>query len=164
MTHGVGLIYNFKQYNATYDSSTVLGSGNGFLYTAAPVVTASLTGAVSKTYDGNNTAATLTLTADNYSVSGAVDSDTTMLNNPVSGSYDNRNAGTGKTVTVNGISIASSSNGSATVYGYQLASSSINGAVGAITPRILTSSAFNLHGLQAFLDQATVVRCLPPAV
>ena len=125
-----GLAYDFKQYNATYGSSTALGSGNGFLYTAAPVVTASLTGNVSKVYD---TTPTATLTRANYAASGALDGDTITLNNPTSGIYDSKNAGSGKNVAVTGVSMAGASNGAATVYGYQLAETSINGNVGNIS-------------------------------
>ncbi|UWX04282.1 hypothetical protein H1235_03225 [Pseudoxanthomonas sp. NC8] len=37
-----GLVYAFKQYNAVYGATTVLGSGNGFLYAAAPALAVSL--------------------------------------------------------------------------------------------------------------------------
>src|SRR5205823_12166173 len=65
-----GLAYNFKQYNATYGVTAVLGTGNGFLYTIAPSITPSLIGAVTKGYDGTTTA---TLAGGNYAVSGAID-------------------------------------------------------------------------------------------
>ncbi|MBZ0091606.1 MAG: autotransporter-associated beta strand repeat-containing protein, partial [Sulfuricellaceae bacterium] len=136
-TRGTGLTAAFKQYNASY-GSTVLGSGNGFLYSLAPIVTPSLTGAVSKTYDGNDTA---TLTAANYTFTGGVDGDTVTLNNPSSGTYGNKNAGTGKAVSVGGIS-ASASNGATTVYGYQVANGgNASGNIGAITAKALTLSA-----------------------
>jgi len=47
------LVYDFKQYNATYGSTAVSGGAaeDGFLYTLAPTITASLTGSVAKTYD-----------------------------------------------------------------------------------------------------------------
>jgi hypothetical protein len=35
----VGLGPDFKQYGATYGTTTVLGSGDGFLYRTAPVLT-----------------------------------------------------------------------------------------------------------------------------
>ena len=133
-----GLSYNFKQYNATYGVTTVAGTGNGFLYTIAPVITPSLTGTVSKTYDGTTTA---TLAAGNYSISGAIDSDVVVLNNPASGSYDTRNVGVGKNVSVSGIAIASASDGAATVYGYQLGSSTANANIGTITQRAITVSS-----------------------
>ncbi|MBS1230960.1 MAG: filamentous hemagglutinin N-terminal protein, partial [Proteobacteria bacterium] len=130
-----GLAYAFKQYNASYGVSTVLGSGNGFLYTVAPVASASLTGSVSKVYDATTSAK---LSAANYTSSGAIDGDSIALNNPVNGTYDSKNvAASGKDVAVSGLSIAGASNGEAMVYGYQLAATSVNGAVGAITPASL---------------------------
>ena len=130
-----GLTYNFKQYNATYNVTTVLGTGNGFLYTTAPIVTPILTGTVSKSYDATTAA---TLAAGNYTNSGAIDGDTITLNNPTSGTYATANAGTGINVSVSGISLVSASNGSATVYGYQLGSSSANANIGTITPALIT--------------------------
>ncbi len=61
------IAYNFKQYNATYGSTAVQGTGNGFLNTLAPTVTPALVGTVSKQYDSTTTA---TLSAGNYSNSG----------------------------------------------------------------------------------------------
>ena len=127
-----GLVANFKQYNATYGNTAVAQStGNGLLYTLAPTITPSLTGTVSKTYDGNTAA---TLVASNYAVTGAVDGDTVTLNNPANGSYDNSAVGTGKQVTVTGINITGATNGSTKVYGYALGSTTASGAVGTITP------------------------------
>jgi hypothetical protein len=60
---------NYKQYNARYGTTTVLGTGNGFLYTYAPSVTASLVGSTTKVYDG---VASASLIASNYSLSGEV--------------------------------------------------------------------------------------------
>ncbi len=133
-----GLIYNFKQYNATYGVTGVLGTGNGFLYTVAPVITPSLTGTVSKVYDGTTTA---TLAAGNYSVSGAIDGDTVTLNNPTSGTYADKNVGTSKNVSVSGIAIGSATNGAATVYGYQLSSTTANANIGVINKAALTLTA-----------------------
>src|SRR6202008_1037331 len=66
-------------------------------------LTASLTGIVSKTYDGNTNAP---LAASNYSLAGGViEGDEVALNNPTSGSYDTRNVGTGKLVSVLGIAL-----------------------------------------------------------
>ncbi len=129
-----GLVYSFKQYNTSY-GGTIQGSGNGLIYSYAPTVTAGLTGTVSKTYDGTTSA---TLATGNYSISGAVDGDTVTLNNPASGNYDTQNVGSSKTVIVTGASIASVTNGAATVYGYGLASNTVNGNVGSITAKVLT--------------------------
>src|SRR5207248_11662124 len=74
-------------------------------------------------------------------VSGAIDGDTVTLNNPASGSYDTKNVGINKNVAVSGLSIASASNGAATVYGYQMASSSANANIGTITAKALTITA-----------------------
>ena len=110
-----GLVYDFKQYNATFGTSApAQATGNGVLYTLAPVVTAGLTGTVAKVYDGTTTA---TLTPPNYTLTGAVDGDTVIITNPPLGSYPDRNVGMGKLVTVNGIAIVNSFNGAATVYG-----------------------------------------------
>ena len=126
-----GLAFNFKQYNATYDDTTVAGTGNGFLYSLAPSITPGLTGTVTRTYDRTTSA---TLTAGNYTVTGAVDGDTVTLNNPVSGTYQSPSAGSTIAVDVSGIDIASATNGAATVYGYTLASGSASGAIGTINP------------------------------
>src|SRR5207249_3306072 len=133
-----GLVYNFKQYNATYGVTVVLGTGNGFLYSIAPSITPSLIGSVSKGYDGTTTA---TLAGGNYSLSGAIDGDTVTLNNPVSGNYDTKNVGINKNVSLSGLAIASATDGAATVYGYQLASSSANANIGTITAKALTITA-----------------------
>ncbi|HSW93044.1 MAG TPA: filamentous hemagglutinin N-terminal domain-containing protein [Gammaproteobacteria bacterium] len=128
-----GLTYNFKQYNATYGSTPVAGTGNGFLYTTAPVITASLTGSTTKVYDGNTNA---TLTNSNYIFSGEIDGDTVTLNEPLNGNYSSPNVGTNIPVTVSGITILSATNGSATVYGYQVTPTA-SGNIGIITPAII---------------------------
>ncbi|MGH3581498.1 MAG: beta strand repeat-containing protein, partial [Mycobacterium sp.] len=133
-----GLAYNFKQYNATYGVTGILGSGNGFLYTLAPVITPSLIGTVNKVYDGTTAA---TLAGANYSLSGAIDGDTVTLNNPAAGVYDTRNVGINKDVSVSGIAIGSATNGAATIYGYTLSSSSANASIGVITQAALALNA-----------------------
>lgn len=133
-----GIIYDFKQYNAVFGITPVLGSGTGFLYTLAPVIIPSLTGTVTKPYDATTSA---TLTSSNYAITGAVDGDTVLLNNPTSGNYDTKNVGTNKNVSVSGLAIESAANGSATVYGYQLNSTSVNANIGIITPASLTYTA-----------------------
>ena len=72
---------------------------NGALTVAAAQITAisgSLTGTVSKVYDGSTVA---TLAPDNYSLSGFVDGDGATVTQTI-GNYDSAGAGTGKTVTV----------------------------------------------------------------
>ena len=105
----------------------------GAIGTITPAtLTASLTGSISKTYD---TTAAATLAPVNFTLSGVLGNDLVSLNNPNSGTYDTANAGSGKTVTVNGASISGVSVGN-----YRLLSSSINGAIGTITPATLTAS------------------------
>lgn len=135
-----GLSYDFKQYNAVYGTTTVAGGATqkGFLYTLAPTINASLTGSITKVYDGNTTA---TLTAANYTSSGAIDGDTATLNNPASGTYDTKHAGTAKTVTASGLAVAGATNGAATVYGYQMSSTAASGAIGSVTKAPLTIAA-----------------------
>ncbi len=132
------LAYDFKQYGATYGSTAVAdgnSNNNGFLYAIAPVLSATLVGPVAKTYDGGTSAS---LAAANYTaIAGAIDGDVAAgAGMPASGTYDNRNAGSGKTITVAGA--ATATNGSATVYGYQLTASN---AVGTINQRALTVTA-----------------------
>ena len=135
-----GLSYAFKQYNASYGISPVLGTGNGFLYTLAPTLTATLTGTVDKTYDGTTNA---TFLMTNYAVTGQVDGDSVVLSGPGSGMYDTTHAGTNKMVSVNGLAIAGATNGSAIVYGYQLAGTTANANIGTITPAPLIATLTN---------------------
>jgi len=126
------LAYNYKQYGTSY-GGTLLGSGNGFIYRTTPTVTVSLTGPVSKVYDGN---ATATLTGSNFSISGAIDGDSVgYLNNGAT--YNTKNVGTGKTVTAN-VALNGATNGAATVYGYALSSGTPSAAIGTITAAPLT--------------------------
>jgi len=105
--------YNIGAYN------------NGTLTITAKQLTASLTGAVSKQYDGNTDA---TLALANYNLPGILAGDTVTLANYATGSYDTPNAGTGKTVSVNGLTLAGAGAGN-----YTLASANINGNIGEIT-------------------------------
>lgn len=132
-----GLVYQFKQYNATFGTTTAAQAHNGFLYTITPLITPSLTGTISKSYDGTTTAS---LTNGNYLVSGTVDGDAVTISNPASGTYATPNVGTALNVAVSGISLTSTVNGSATVYGYQSLSTA-NGNIGTITPLTLTYHA-----------------------
>jgi filamentous hemagglutinin family protein len=153
-TRGAGLLaaYDFKQYNTTFGGG-ILGSGDGFIYSLAPTITAGLTGTASKVYDGNASAA---LAPANYTVSGVVDGDTVTLNDPVTGSYDDKNVGAGKTVTVTGIGFVSTENSGKPVYGYQLASTTANANIGEITPKALTSVSLTGSVSKVYDGTATV--------
>src|SRR6185369_8921275 len=115
--------------NYTLASNSVSGAVGNI---SAKSLTASLTGTVDKTYDGNNTA---TLAAGNYNLTGVVGGDTVSLNNPASGTYDDKNVGTGKTVSVSGLSISGSDSGN-----YTLSANSTSGAVGQIDAKSITAS------------------------
>jgi len=122
---------------AVYGGDAVYAAGTNtpaLLQTVNPAtLTAGLTGAVSKNYDGTTTAE---LAAGNYTLAGVVGGDTVTLNNPAGGTYDTRNQGTGKTVTVTGLAIAGPS-----ATNYVLSGSSAAAAVGVINPTNLTVMA-----------------------
>jgi filamentous hemagglutinin family protein len=132
-----GLVYDFKQYALSYSGTSYAGpgSGNGFIYSVAPSLTSSLIGTTSKVYDGTTVAS---LTAANYAIAGALDSDTIVLSNPATGTYGDKNTGTGKIVSAT-VALTGASNGSASVYGYQLSSTTASGAIGSITVRPLST-------------------------
>ena len=132
-----GLAYDFKQYSAIFGVTPVAqATGDGFLYSLAPSITPGLTGTTGRVYDGTTGA---TLLAGNFTAAGTVDGDDVTF--AWTGSeFGDRNAGTSKAVTANGIA-AITSNGSASVYGYTLASTTATANIGAITPASLTVTA-----------------------
>ncbi len=133
-----GLKPDFIQYNAPFQSSP-LGSGNGFLYSEIPYVHASLTGTVSKTYDGTTLAS---LSSDNFLFSAKYPSDKLNLSFPISGYYDDKNVGTNKSVEALGINILSASTAEGIpVYGYRMESDTISGNIGVINPAALSIKA-----------------------
>ncbi len=133
-----GLVYDFKQYDTAY-GGTILGTGNGLIYTRAPTVTATLTGTVAKQYDGTRTA---NLLASNYtSVGGAIDGDTIHVNAASTGLYDTKDVGTGKSITVSGANSYNVTNGTRPVYGYRV--TPLTAAVGSITKAPLSVTANN---------------------
>ena len=106
---------------------------NGAIGKITPAtLTASLTGQTTKVYD---TTTASTLTGANYMLSGILGNDQVALNNPVPGIFDTPNVGRAKVVSVDGLLL---SGGSAS--NYKLQSTSINGAIGKITPATLTAS------------------------
>jgi filamentous hemagglutinin family protein len=132
-----GLVYGFKQYNATYGLTTpAQATGNGLFYSLAPLLSPSVSGAALKTYDGNTTAPLTNLL---LSATGAVDGDVIALS-ALSANYATPapNAANNLDVTASGIS-ATASNGLAPVYGYQMASTTATGlGIGQINPMPLT--------------------------
>ncbi|MFE8585958.1 YDG domain-containing protein, partial [Sphingomonas sp. NCPPB 2930] len=119
------LTYDFKQYNAAFNSGvTTLGSGNALYYSVAPTVTPTLA-ASTKTYDGTTTATAGTITCSNCT---GINGDTLTAFSASGGTYDTTAAGAGtKTVTVaaNAVTITAKDANNKPVYGYQ--------ALGALT-------------------------------
>jgi len=88
-------------------------------------VTASLTGTVSKVFDGTVAA---TLTVANYApLSGVIGEDNVGLNNPLGGTYHTSAVGTGKVVSVTGLALVGADSGN-----YVLASSTASAPIGEI--------------------------------
>jgi filamentous hemagglutinin family protein len=135
-----GLGYAFKQYNATYGvTATAQATGNGVLYTHAPVLTVGLTGSVTKTYDGTTSAGGFG--TDNLSITnGLVSGDEVTLSFDTA-AYADKNAGSGIDIDVTGIGIVSAKDGDAVVYGYQLESSVATQAIGEISKKDLLITA-----------------------
>lgn len=128
---------DFKQYNTAFGGS-ILGTGDGFIYTLAPQITASLGGSATKTYDATIAAPIGLLTLAH---SGEIDGDVATLAPLTSATYDNINAGVGKNVTSNALSIATSTNGSKQVFGYTLATPTVTATLGTIDQRPITVTA-----------------------
>jgi hypothetical protein len=127
-----GLAFDFIQYNATYGVATVLGTGNGLFYSLAPSVSASLTGTVTKPYDGNDTAP---ITSANVSITGLINGD--VVSNSVSGAtYAGPDAGTSLVVSWSSsgmTALSSVATGSKPIYGYDFTGGTVSGAIGTIT-------------------------------
>ncbi|WP_153161844.1 YDG domain-containing protein [Zoogloea sp. 1C4] len=131
-----GLAPDFKQYDATYGTTSVLGTGNGLLYTLAPELSVALTGSVERVYDSTVTA---TLVQGNYNVTaGLLAGDAVVFG--TAGTFDDKNVGNAKKVSVSPV-IDSASAGSIVVYGYKLASGStaIDANIGKITKATLSA-------------------------
>lgn len=132
----------FQQYGAPYATAAAQATGNGLLYSiASSPVPATLTGAVSKVYDGTTMA---TLSTANYSFGTVTDglfgaSTGVVVTSAGTGTYDTANAGTGKTVTSTGGTADVTFGGAKKIYGYLLGSGSA--AIGTITPAPLTVSS-----------------------
>jgi filamentous hemagglutinin family protein len=130
-----GLVYDFKQYNATYGVTPVAGAGKGLLYSVAPTITTSLSGTATRTYDGTIAAPIggLSLAAG----AGAIDGDTVSVAFSAA-TYDTKHVGSGKPVTASGVTVTAT-NGGKPVYGYQAAPATAN--VGTINAAPLTVTA-----------------------
>ncbi len=131
-----------------YALASTSASANIGVITPA-TLTASLTGTVTKVYDGTTVA---TLSAPNYLLSGAIGVDVVTLNDPTIGSYASKNVGSGILVTASGLAL-----GGAAARNYTLASTSASANIGVITPATLTAS---LTGTVAKVYDRTTVATL----
>ncbi len=129
-------------YALDYDSDT-LASALGYsisyannataLHVSARTLTTSLTGTVSKAYDGNTTA---TLTTANYNnLSNIYNTDDVSLVAPLAGTYDTATIGAGKTINVAGLALAGTK-----ASNYVLSSATLSGAIGTIIDNSTHSS------------------------
>jgi filamentous hemagglutinin family protein len=101
-------------------------------------ITGNLTGAVTKVYDGTNTA---TLTSANYLLTGWVGADGATVTK-TTGTYNTAAAGTNKTVTVSLVNGDYAPTGATNLANYSLPTT-ITGAVGTISKAPLTVTANN---------------------
>ena len=117
--------FSASNYSITYDA--------GSLTVSPAILTAGLTGAATKIYDGTTLA---TLTAGNYTLAGVVNGDAVSLNDPASGTYATADAGTGINVTATGLQLGGSQVGN-----YSLGSTSVSADIGVIISTTLTHTA-----------------------
>jgi filamentous hemagglutinin family protein len=127
-----GLTPDFYQYGLGADP-TVLGTGDGLLYSASKTVSYALTGSVTKVYDGTSALAAGSITAGNLSATGLVAGDTAAPTDG-SGTLSQSDVGSSLLATLAGVSVTR--NGKP-VYGYTT-SGPIQGVIGSITARPLT--------------------------
>ncbi len=134
-----GLTPSFIQYNAPYPATPAV-TGNGFLYSLAPTITlTSITGNVSKVYDGTTTAP---LMAVNLVTSGLVDGNVIQS---ATGTYATSNAGPSINVTSPSSAagfVVTDSTGAIPVFGYK-ATGVASANIGTITPAPLSATIVN---------------------
>lgn len=131
-----GLAFDFIQYAASYPANgagataPAQTSGNGLLYSLTPTLSFSLTGAISKTYDGSTSA---TLAPANVLATGLVGADTLAL----SAAYASADAGEQIGVTASGPVLT---NAGKPVYGYAIPTPSVTAYIGTIQRRTILAS------------------------
>ncbi|MBB5985447.1 YDG domain-containing protein [Sphingobium lignivorans] len=128
------LAYGFRQYGAVYGATApALATGNGVLYTDTPSVSVALTGTYSRDYDGTTDAA---LAQSNFVATGLTGTERATVYSTAS--FDTKNVGTGKTILADDLAVVVR-DGSVKVFGYTLSNFSATGAIGVITPKLLTA-------------------------
>jgi hypothetical protein len=155
---GSGCLASFAQYGASFASNpTVLGTGNGLMYSDTLSLTSTLGGAVSKVYDGSNTISLTGATFGPLHASPADSGGGALYHDVISpftttggtGTLSSINVGTGISVTATGMTLngitTSSATGSIPVYGYSFTAS---GNIGEVTPA--AASPISLSGSRAY--------------
>ena len=138
---GTGCLADFAQYGLTYGLTANPALGHGLLYsTNPPALTSTMTGAVSKPYDGNTTISLLGAIFGSISGQSYYDDITLASISGGTGVLDNPNEGTGKLVTASGMQVtgvrSDSLTGSIPVYGYSVASASAY--IGTVSAAVVT--------------------------
>ncbi|MCX7190273.1 MAG: YDG domain-containing protein [Methylotenera sp.] len=155
---GSGCLASFAQYGANFASNpTVLGTGNGLMYSDTLSLTSTLGGAVTKVYNGSNA---ISLTGATFGALQASPADSLggpFYNDVISpvtitggtGTLSSINVGTGISVTATGMTVTgiktSSATGSIPVYGYSFTAS---GNIGEVTPA--PASPISLSGSRVY--------------
>ncbi len=149
LTLGAG---DFKQYTAPWATAPAQATGNGRLFAVTPVLSSTLGGSASKTYDGNTS---IGLAGVSFSAPiGHIDGDTGGIISATTGTLANPNAGSGILVSANSPTLSGVFGGGGTypVYGY---GASASGPIGQVTA-LAVSTTVNLTGSRVY-DGTNVV-------
>ena len=126
----------FRQYAYAAGALPTQATGNGFIYTLAPLLTATLNGPLTRVYNGTTSYA---LTNTDFSVTGTSDVVTVA---PLVGNFDNKNVGVATTVSATGMTVALATEAvsGARVYGYGFGTSPVTTSA-SISPAPITLTA-----------------------
>lgn len=141
ITGGFLSAYDFVQYGFT-DTSEILGNGNGLIYAESLIFSQSLTGTVTKIYDGTTDVGNLT--AANYQIGNTTGYTVDIVSAPATGTYEDKNvnsSGSTLLVTADSAPVLAVLDGNhKPVYGYEFSTPSSSGYIGTITVRPLTAT------------------------
>ena len=98
---------------------------NGTLAVGPAILSAGLTGTVTKVFDGTDSAA---LASGNYTLAGVLLGDNVALNNPANGQYADSNVGSNKSVGVSGLALSGTG-----ASNYRLAATNVSAPIGVIS-------------------------------
>ena len=130
-----GLLHDFRVYGLSQEQALgsvplpVLPSGNGLAYSLQPSLSLSVTGGITKTYDGSTAIPTGPIT---FVGNGLLANDQFTVSN-VTGSFASADAGT-HAISFPGLVISTTDSSGKPVFGYQIDAS---GIIGSITPATL---------------------------